>query len=85
MGYARPRLRDSESNLRFVVVLDENDFQLKSEQNNSNFVTYELSPGLYTIKKCSQAVYTLDDHEGTLNTENDDSTLKTKPILTRFG
>ena len=50
MGYARSRFRDFETNFRFVVVLDENDFQLQLEQNNSNFVTYELSPGLYTIK-----------------------------------
>ena len=66
MGYARSPFRDFESYLRIVVGLDEGDIQLILKQNNSNFVTYELSPGIYTIKDISEAVYTMGDHEGTL-------------------
>ena len=42
-------LRDFESYLRIVVILDEDDIQLILKQYNSNFVTYELSPASYTI------------------------------------
>ena len=52
---------------------------------NSNYVTYEISPGICSIKDISKAVYTLGDHEGTLKIEYDDITMKTKLILKRFG
>ena len=54
------------------------------EHYNSNFVTYELSSGIYTINDISDAVYTMD-HEGTLKIGYDDISMKTKLILTRFG
>ena len=37
-----------------------------------------LPPGIYTIKHISEAVYTMGDHEGTLQTENDVVIMKTK-------
>ena len=49
MGYARPPIRDFESYLRNAVGLDEEDLRLISRQYNSNFVTHDLSPGVYTI------------------------------------
>ena len=55
------------------------------KQCNSNFVTYEISLMIYTIKVFSEAVYTRGDYEGTLQTENDDFCMKTKLILNRFG
>ena len=85
MGYARSPFRDFESYLRIVVGLDEEDIQLILKQYNSNFVTYELSAGNYTIKDISEVVYTMGDHEGTLKIEYDDISMKTKLILTRFG
>ena len=85
MGYARPLFRDYESYLRIVVGLDEDDIQLILKQYNSNFVTFELSPGIYTIKDISEAVYTRGDHEGTLKVECDDISMRIKLILTRFG
>ena len=46
MGYARSPFQDFESYLRIVVVLDEDDIQLILKQYNSNFVTYEMPPGI---------------------------------------
>ena len=83
-GCATSPIQDFECYLRIVVGLDGDELQLISKHYNSNFVTYELSPGIYTIKDISEAVYTMGDHEGTLQIKNDDITMKTKPILTGF-
>ena len=85
MGYARSPFRDFEKYLSIIVGLDEDDIQLTLKQNNSTFVTYQLPPGIYTIEDVSKAVYTMGDHEGTLQIEYDDDSMKTKPFLTRFG
>ena len=84
MGYARSKIRDFESYLRIVVGLDEDDIQVILKQYNSNFVTYELSPCIYTIKGIAEAANTKGDHEGTLKIENDKISMKTKLILKRF-
>ena len=68
-GYARAPFRDFGSYLRIVVGLDEDDIQLILQQNNSNFVTYQLSPGIYTFEDVSKAVYTMGDHEVSLKNE----------------
>ena len=78
-------MRGFESYLRIVVGLDEDDIQLILKQNNEKFITTEISPGIYTIKDIGEAVYTMGDHQGTLQVEYDDITRKTKLILTRFG
>ena len=65
--------------------MDEDDIPLILKQYNSNFVTYELSPWIYTIKGNSEAVYTIGDHRGTLRIEYDDISMKTKLLLKRFG
>ena len=85
MGYARSPFRDFESYLRILVGLDEDDIQLILEQYSSNFVTYEIPHGIYSIKDISDAVYTMGDHDGTLQDECDDISMKTKLISTRFG
>ena len=82
MGYNRSPIRDFESYLRIVIGLDEDDIQLILKQYNEKFITYELSPGIYTIKDFSEAVHTIGDHKGTLKIEYDDISMKTKPILT---
>ena len=67
MGYARSPYRDLESHRKIVVGLDEDDdIQLILKQYNSNFVTYELSPGFYSIRDISEVVYTMGEHEGPL-------------------
>ena len=65
--------------------MDEDDIQLISELNNSNFNTNKLHPAIYTIKNLQEAVLPLGDHEGTLKFEYDDISLKTKLFETRFG
>ena len=85
MGYARSPFGDFESCLRIVVGLYKDDIWLVLKQYNANFVTYELTSGIYTIKDFSDAVYNMSDHEGTLSVEDDDDAMKTKLILTRFG
>ena len=65
--------------------MDEDNFQLILKQCNSNFVTYEISPGIYSIEDISGAVYTMGDHERTLPIEDDDISLKTKFNISRFG
>ena len=85
MGSARSPFRDFESYRRIVVGLVESDIQLILKDYNSNFVTYKLSPGIYTIKDISEAVYTMGDQEGTLQIENNDISMKTKFVSTRLG
>ena len=85
MGYARSPFRDFESYLRIVVGLIEDDIQLFLKQYNSNFVTYKIKPGIYSIKDIAEFVYTMGELEGTLQIEYDDMSMKTKLILTRFG
>ena len=85
LGYARYPFRDFESFFRFVVDLDEDDIQLILKQYNCFFVTYEISPGVYTNKDISAAVYTLSDPKRTLQKKYDDISIETKLILTLFG
>ena len=85
MGYSRSPFRDFQSFLSIAVGLDERDFQLILKQYNSYFITYDLSPGIYTIKDMSESAYTIGVHEGPLKIEYDDNSIKTKLILTRFG
>ena len=44
-----------------------------------------MSPSIYTIKGNSDAVYTKDSHDGTIQIERDDIRKQGKPTLTRFG
>ena len=66
LGYARSLFWDFEGYLKLVVGLDEDDIQLNLNQNNSKFITYKKTPGVYTNKDNSEAVYTMGDREGTL-------------------
>ena len=84
MANDRAPFRDLESYFSIVVGLDEEDIQLFIKQHNSNFVKHELSPGIYTIKDSSEAVYTMGGHKGTVKIEYDDISPKTKLFLTRF-
>ena len=54
MGYARYPFRDFDIYLRIVVGLDEDDIQLTLKQFNSNFITYEIPPGIYSVKDFSK-------------------------------
>ena len=63
MGYARSPFRDFESYLRIVVGLDEDDIQLILKQYNSKFVTYKLTPGIYTNNVISEAVHLIGSNQ----------------------
>ena len=62
----------------------EDDVQLILKEQKSN-VFYEIPPDIYSNKDNSEAVYTNGDHKGNLQIQNDDSSMKTEPILSRFG
>ena len=62
LGYSRSLFRDFETYLRFVVGLDEEDIQLIFKQYSSHFITYELSPRIYTIQDISDAIHTFNGH-----------------------
>ena len=56
LRYAKSQFRDFEKYLRILVGLDEKDIQLILKQYNSHFITYELTPGMYTIQDISDGV-----------------------------
>ena len=81
LGYSRSQFRDFERCLRIVVGLDEEDIQLILKQFISHFVTYELTPGIYTIQDISDTIHTFSGHSEIIETEYDVITMKTKIIL----
>ena len=81
VGYSRSLFRDFESYLRIVVGLDEEDIQLILKEYNSHFITYELTPGIYTIQDISDAIHTFSGHSEIIKIEYDDLNKKTKIIL----
>ena len=83
LGYVRSPFSDFGSYLRIVVGLDEEDVQLILKQYISHFITFELSPGIYTIQDISHAIHTFSGHEGRLQIEYDDMNMKLKINLTR--
>ena len=72
---------DFDSYLRTVEGLDEDDILLILKQRISYFVTYELTPGIYTIQDDSDTIHTFSGHNEIIEIENDDITMKTKIIL----
>ena len=76
LGYARSPFRDFKSSLRIVVGLDEGDIQLILKQYISHFITYELTPGIYTIQDISDAIHTFSGHSEIIQFEHDDITKK---------
>ena len=81
LGYSASPFRDFESYLRLVIGLDEEDIQLILKQYNSHFITYELTPGLYTIQDISQAIKTFSGHQETIQLEYDDISMRTTIVL----
>ena len=70
--------------LEFSVVWRKK-YSLIFKQCSSNFITNGIPPGIYSMKDNSEVDYTMGDHEGTLQIEYNDISMKTKIILTRFG
>ena len=81
LNYSRSQFRDFESYLRIRVGLDEEDIQLILKEYNSHFITYELTPGIYTIKDISDVIHTFSGHTEDIEIEYDDISIKTKIFL----
>ena len=81
LGYSASPFRDFESYLRLVIGLDEEDIQLILKEYNSHFITYELTPGIYTIQDISDAIQTFSGHEETIQLEYDDISMRTTIVL----
>ena len=79
--YSRSKFRDFESYLRIRVGLEEEDIQLILKEYNSHFITYELSPGIYTIQDISDAIHTFSGHSEDIEIEYIDISMKTKFFL----
>ena len=77
LGYSASPFRDFESYLRLVVGLDEIDIRLILKEYNSHFITYELTPGIYTIQDISDAIQTFSGHQETMQIEYDDISMRT--------
>ena len=67
--YGRTLFRDFESYLKIVVGLDEEDFPLILKEYNSHFITYELTPGIYTIQDISDVIQTFSGHKEIIQIE----------------
>ena len=81
LNFSRSQFRDFESYLRIRVDLDEEDIQLILKEYNSHFITYELSPEIYTIQDISDVIHTFSGHSDIIEIEYDDISMKTKFIL----
>ena len=81
LGYSASSFRDFESYLRLVVGLDEEDIQLILKEYNSHFITYESTPGIYTIQDISDVIQTFSGHQETIQLEYDDNSMRTTIVL----
>ena len=85
-GYVRSVFQDFESYLRTEVDLVEDDIELVLDEYNSNFITYEIQPGIYTFKDISEALFNILQseypvHSNSIVIEFDDITRKTKLVV----
>ena len=71
--------------MRIVVGLDEEDIRLFLRQYNSHFISFELTPGIYTVQDISDNIHTFSCHSEIIQIEYDDITMKTRIILRHIG
>ena len=81
LSYSKSPFRDFETYLRIIVDLPEEDIQLILKEYNSHFITYELTPGIYSFQDISDAIQTFSDHMEIIKIEYDDISMKTEIIL----
>ena len=84
--YIRSVFQDFESFLRTQIDLVEVDNQLVLDEYNSNFVTYELAPGIYSYRDIAEALYYILQSEypssgSEILIRLDDITRKTKLVV----
>ena len=84
--YTRSVFQDFESFLRTQIDLIEDDIKLVLEEYNSNFVTYELVPGIYRYRDIAETLYYILESEypssgSEILIRLDDITRKTKLVV----
>ena len=84
--YTSSVFQDFESFLRTQIDLIEDDVKLVLDEYNSNFITYELEPGIYSYRDISEALFNILQSEylvpsNTIVIEFDDFTRKTKLVV----
>ena len=81
LGYSASPFRDFESYLRLVIGLDEEDIRLILKEYISHFITYELTPGNYTIQDISDAIQSFSGRQEAIQSEYDDISMRTTIVL----
>jgi len=84
--YNRSIFQDFESFLRTEPDLIEDDIRLVLDEYKSNFISYEIPPGVYTFKDLSESLLKIlqPEYEGyhnAIDIEFDDNTMKTKLVV----
>ena len=87
--YTSSVFQDFESFLRTQIDLVEDDIKLILDENNSGFITYEVTPGIYTFKDISEALFNFLQSEylgpsNVIDIEHDNINMKTK-LVVKFG
>ena len=87
--YTNSVFQDFESFLRTQIDLVEDDIKIVLDEYNSNFNTYELTPGIYTFKDVPEALYNTIQSEypgpgNVIDIDCDNITIKTK-LVVRYG
>ena len=85
-GYVSSMFQEFESYIRTEVDLVEDDVRLVLDEYNSSFITYEISPGIYTFKDHSEVLFKILQSEypgpsNVIDIEFDDITMKTKLVV----
>ena len=85
-GYTSSIFQDFESFLRIEVDLVEDDIKLVVDEYNSIFITYDISPGIYTFKDISEFLFSFlqpeyEGHYNAIDFELDDINKKTKLVV----
>ena len=85
-GYVSSVFQDFESYLRTEVVLVVDDIILVLDEYNSNFITYEIQPGINTFKDISEVLFNIlqtgyPGPSNVIDIEFDDITMKTKLVV----
>ena len=78
--------QDFESFLRTQIDLVEDDVRFVLDEYNSSFITYELTPGIYTFKDLSKALFKIlkteyPESSSEIVVEFDDITRKNKLVV----
>ena len=85
-SYVSSVFQDFESFLRAQIDLVEDDIKLVLDEHNSSFITYEISPGIYSYRDLSEALFYILQSEypqsgSEILIRLDDITRKTKLVV----